>query len=280
MWNGLVLIIITIVAAYIIFAALLYTFQGSLIYFPARTLDATPDQYGMRYEPVSFQAEDGVMLFGWYLPARHPRGNLLFLHGNGGNISHRVFSLQQFNRLGLNTFIFDYRGYGQSEGKPSEIGTYRDAEAAWHYLTATRGLDPDRIIVFGRSLGAAIASYLATKHLPRALIIEAAFTSVPDLAAKFYPFMPVRWLTRFSYDTAGYVARITCPVLVVHSRDDDIIPFAHGQRVFSAASQPKEFLEIRGTHNDAFIVTGKLYEDGLDRFLVNAAALAPIAAPE
>lgn len=273
MWNGITLIVLTLAAAYVIFAALLYTFQGSLIYFPQRTLVATPKDYGLTYESVSFRTEDGVTLSGWYVPAEKQRGVMLFFHGNAGNISHRMISLQQFQRLGLSTFIFDYRGYCESEGKPTEAGTYRDAVAAWNYLVQTREQDPSRIVFFGRSLGAAIATWLARKHTPRALIIESAFTGVPDLAAKFYPFMPVRWLTKFNYAAIDYLAGVNCPVLVVHSHEDDIIPFSHGRRLFEAARPPKEFLEIEGTHNDGFVVTGKRYEDGLNRFLSNAARL-------
>lgn len=273
MWNGITLIVLTLVAAYVLFAGLLYTFQGSLIYYPQRKLVATPKDYGLTYEPVSFTTRDGLALSGWYLPAAKQRGVVLFFHGNAGNISHRMISLQLFQKLGLSTFIFDYRGYGESEGKPTEVGTYHDAEAAWRYLVQTRKLDPSRIVFFGRSLGAAVATWLAQKHTPRAVIIESAFTGVPDLAAKFYPFMPVQWLTRFNYATIDYVAGLNCPILVVHSQEDDIIPFSHGRRLFEAARPPKEFLVIQGTHNDGFVVTGKRYEDGLNRFLANAAGL-------
>ena len=269
MWNSVVLIVLTLVGAYASFAALLYFYQGSFVYYPQRQLVATPAQFGLNYEDVRFKAQDGVELFGWYLPVKDERGVLLFFHGNAGNISHRMLSLQVFNRLRLSTFIFDYRGYGQSAGRPDEAGTYRDAEGAWRYLVEQRGVSPDRIIVFGRSLGAAIATYIASKHTPRALIVESAFTSVPDLAARFYPFMPVRWLTRYHYSTREYLQRVSCPVLVVHSREDDIIPFAHGHSLFEAAQSPKDFFEINGGHNDALLVTGKRYENGLDRFLVN-----------
>ncbi len=267
MWNGLALIVITLVAAYLILAALLYVFQGGFIYYPERQLVATPSQFGLNYEPVSFEADDGVRLSGWYLETNPARDVLLFFHGNAGNISHRMVSLQLFNRLGLSTFIIDYRGYGESEGKPSEAGTYLDAEAAWRYLVEERKVDPSQIVIFGRSLGAAIASYIASKHTPRALIIESAFTSVADLAGRYYPFMPVRWITHFKYNTLDLVSAVKCPLLVVHSRQDDIIPFSHGRRIFDAAPMPKEFLEITGSHNDGFMVTGKPYEDGLIRFL-------------
>lgn len=273
MWNGFVLILMTLVGVYVAFAALLYFYQASFVYYPDRQLVATPDHFGLNYEPVSFKTTDGLTLSGWYVPAERARGIILFLHGNAGNISHRMLSIQVFNRLRFSTFIFDYRGYGKSEGQPDEIGTYRDAEAAWHYLVRQRNFDPSQIVVFGRSLGAAIASYLAAKYTPRALIIESAFTSVPDLAARFYPFMPVRWLTRFHYATKDHLKKVGCPVLVVHSREDDIVPFAHGHALFEAAQPPKEFLGINGSHNDALLVTGRRYEQGLDRFLLNVARL-------
>ncbi|GMQ90235.1 MAG: alpha/beta hydrolase [Gammaproteobacteria bacterium] len=275
MWNGLISIVLTLGAAYLVLAGLLYAFQGRFIYYPERELVATPAQVGLEYEVVSFETSDGITLSGWFVPAADARGVLLFLHGNAGNISHRMLSLEIFNRLGLSTFIFDYRGFGESQGRPDEIGTYRDAEAAWRYLTEQRKLDPARIVIFGRSLGAAIASYLAGKYTPRALIVESAFTNVPDLAARFYRFMPVRWLSRFRYPTVDYVARVAVPVLVVHSRDDDIVPFRQGRQVFAAANPPKEFLEIRGNHNDGFFVTGAAYVDGLERFLSNTAELRP-----
>lgn len=273
MWNSIALILVTLVGAYAAFAALLYFYQGSFIYYPDRQWMATPEQFGLSYESVTFRTTDGLTLSGWYVPAEKPRGVMLFFHGNAGNISHRMLSMQIFNRLHFDIFIFDYRGYGKSEGQPDEIGTYRDAEAAWYYLVRQRNIDPSMIVVFGRSLGAAIASYLAVKHTPRALIVESAFTSVPELAARFYPFMPVRWLTRFQYATKDHLQKVTCPVLVVHSREDDIVPFGHGQALFQAARPPKDFLGISGSHNDALWVTGRRYEQGLDRFLMNVARL-------
>lgn len=273
MWNSIVLILVTLVGAYAAFAALLYFYQSSFIYYPDRQWVATPDKFGLSYESVTFGTADGVTLSGWYVPAERTRGVMLFFHGNAGNISHRMLSMQIFNRLRFDIFIFDYRGYGKSEGRPDEIGTYRDAEAAWYYLVRQRNVDPSMIVVFGRSLGAAIASHLAAKHTPRALIVESAFSSVPELAARFYPFMPVRWLTRFHYATKEHLRKVTCPVLVVHSREDDIVPFEHGQALFEAARPPKDFLGINGSHNDALLVTGGRYEQGLDRFLMNVVGL-------
>ena len=274
-----------VAAGYVVIAGLLYFYQDQLVYFPERALTATPAQAGLAYEPVRFTSADGVALSGWFIPAckgpaalgvlppaalAHPcaaRGTLLFCHGNAGNISHRLESIRQFHQLGLNVFIFDYRGYGESEGVPTEAGTYRDAEAARRYLVETRGLAPEHIVYFGRSLGAAIAAWLATQHPPRALIVESAFTSVPDFGAEIYPWLPVRLLARLRYPTQEYLRSVQAPVLVVHSRDDEIVPFRHAEKLYESANSSKELLEIRGGHNDGFLVSGAQYTRRLDDFL-------------
>ena len=164
-------------------------------------------------------------------------------------------------------FRYDLRGYGKSEGSPDEEGTYRDAEAAWRFVTEGRHIPPGEVVLFGRSLGAAIAAHLATRHTPGALIIESAFTSVHDLAAELYPFLPARWLARFRYSTQADLVSVLCPLLIVHSRDDEIIPFAHARRLFGVANEPKQLLELRGGHNDGFLVSRRTYMDGLHTFL-------------
>lgn len=248
-------------------AALLYVFQERFVFFPTADMAESPAVLGLAYEEVRFPASDGLSLHGWYLPGDASAPVLLFFHGNAGNVSHRLESLAIFHRLGLNTLIIDYRGYGRSEGSPSEAGTYRDAEAAWRYLRNERGLGPDEIVLFGRSLGAAVATWLATEVEPAALIIESAFTSVPDMAAKLYPYLPARLLARIRYDTESRIARVNCPVLIAHSRDDEIVPFENARRLHAAASQPKRLLEMRGRHNDGFLVSGEDYLNGLESFL-------------
>jgi len=271
-WKGPLMlgiwIVITIAGAYIIFAGFLFIFQSHYVYYPERVLLADPGSIGLDFDSVHFETADGMKLSGWFIPSDSARGVILFCHGNAGNISHRLESIQIFHRLGLDVFIFDYRGYGQSEGKPTEHGTYQDAEAAWRYLVETRQVNPSQVVVFGRSLGGAVASWLAQSHRPRALILESTFTSVPDIAATLYPYLPVRFLSRFQYGTAEYLGRIECPVLIVHSRDDEIMPFSHGRQLFEMAREPKEFLEISGTHNEGFITSGKHYEQGLDAFIL------------
>ncbi|MCP4580212.1 MAG: alpha/beta hydrolase [candidate division Zixibacteria bacterium] len=238
-----------------------------MVYIPHRDITMLPSDVGLSFDDVRMTTSDGGEINGWFIPAENQNKVLLFCHGNAGNISHRIESLQIFNKLGLSTFIFDYRGYGKSEGKPTEKGTYLDAEAAWNYLINEKQIKPEDIVIFGRSLGGSVASWLAKEKSPSALILESAFTSIPDIAGELYPIFPVRLLSRFQYDTKEYVASARCPVLIIHSRKDELIPYHHGETLFNSANDPKEFLEITGGHNDGFILSGKLYEDGLAGFI-------------
>ncbi|MBI5889786.1 MAG: alpha/beta hydrolase [Nitrosomonadales bacterium] len=251
MWHVLGIL----AAAYCGFALLLYFSQSRLVYYPetGRGIIATPERIGLPYEEIRLTTSDGVGLYGWFVPAARPRGTVLFLHGNAGNISHRLDSVRMFNRLGYNTLIFDYRGYGNSGGTPTEQGTYLDADAAWLFLTGQRQLPACRIVVFGESMGGAIAAQLASRQKPAALVIASGFTSVPDLAQHIYPYLPVKWLARIRYDTKEYLRKVSAPVLIAHSPQDEIIPYAHGQALFAAANPPKQFLELAGGHNDGFI---------------------------
>ena len=261
-------IVIIIIGVYVLFAGFLYIFQSQFIYYPERVLSADPSHIGLPFENVSLETDDKIRLAGWYIPKDDSRGVLLFCHGNAGNIGHRLESIEIFHKLGLDVFIFDYRGYGLSEGKPTEIGMYEDAEAAWRYLTEKRLVDAEKIIVFGRSLGGAVAAWLTSRHTPGALILESTLTSVPDLAAKLYPYLPVKLLSRFKYDTEGYLVGVNCPVLIIHSPNDEIMPFGHGRQLFEVAKEPKRFLEISGTHNEGFITSGRHYEEGLSAFIL------------
>lgn len=259
--------VVTLAGAYLVAAALLYLCQRRLLYFPTRTIAATPDLWGLAYEEVWLRTSDGLKLNAWFVPAENPRAYLILCHGNAGNICHRIESLEIFHRLGLATLVFDYRGYGRSEGRPDEEGTYRDAEAAWDHLVGERGVEPERIVVFGRSLGGPVAARLAMEKTPGALILESTFTSGPDVAARLLPIFPARWLCRMKYPTAEFLRGVRCPVLVAHSPEDELIAWRFGLGVFEAAGEPKEFLEISGTHNEGFLTSGRTYVDGLDAFL-------------
>lgn len=246
---------------------LMYFKQESMLYFPDKEIHETPKNIGLQYEEIAFKTEDGVSISGWYIPAEKGRGVILFCHGNAGNISHRLESIKIFHSLDLSVLIFDYRGYGKSEGRPTEKGTYRDAEAAWDYLVNVKKKSPGKIILFGRSLGGAVAAELALRRNPAGLIIESSFKSVPDLGQKFYPWLPVRLLSRFEYSTIDKVALIKCPKLIVHSPGDEIVPFDQGKAIYGKASPPKDFLEITGGHNEGFLMSGSAYTEGLERFL-------------
>lgn len=229
----------------------------------------TPIAVGMDYQDVFIETADEVTVHGWFVAGRSSQV-LLFFHGNAGNISHRLDSIRQFVELGLSVLIIDYRGYGQSGGKTTESGIYRDADAAWRYLTEDRGISASNIILFGRSLGASVASHLAAQHQPLALIVESSFTSVPDIAAELYPWLPARWLSRFGHATRDYVRDVRCPVLVAHSRDDEIIPYHHGEQIYASANEPRTLLTLRGSHNDAFLRDERAYIDGVRTFLTDA----------
>jgi fermentation-respiration switch protein FrsA (DUF1100 family) len=262
-------LLLATIACYAVLALVVYLMQARMLYLPGvpgRALDRTPADIGADYRDVSIRTSDGVMLHGWFLPGDSDRV-LLFFHGNAGNISHRLESIRQFLQLGLSVLIIDYRGYGQSEGRTTEQGIYRDAEAAWQYLAEANATPKGRIVLFGRSMGASAAAYLAARYRPLALVVESSFTSVPDIAGEYYPWLPVRWLSRLRHSTKDFVRQADCPVLVIHSKDDEIVPFRHGEAIFAAASGPKAFLEIRGTHNDAFLRDEQNYLGGLRSFL-------------
>ncbi len=253
---------------------LVFVFQSHLVFFPGTGREAvlTPQSYGMRFEPLQIRTADGETLDAWWVPAEDARGVVLFFHGNAGNISHRLDYLQMFHRLRYSTLIVDYRGYGRSTGTPSEAGTYRDAEAAWEHLRHARLAQPRDVVIAGESLGGAVATWLAAEVGPRAVVLFSTFTSVTDLGAEVYWFLPVRLLSRIGYDNLENLKRIRAPVFIAHSRDDDIVPYAHGKRLFEAAGEPKAFLEMRGGHNDGFIFTQPEWVAELGAFLDRHAA--------
>lgn len=259
----------TVTIVYLLLVLLVFLGQSRLIYFPetGREVMLTPKQIGLNYASVEITTADDEILHGWFVPAHEARSTILFFHGNAGNISHRTAYLSMFHQLGYNTFIFDYRGYGQSSGSPTESGTYLDAMAAWNYLVEAKGMAPSSIVLFGESLGGAVATWLAAREKPGMLVLASAFTSIPDLAEKMYSFLPVRVITRINYNTIKYLQSVTCPVFIAHSPQDEIIPFEHGQNLFQAASEPKQFLSLSGGHNDGFIFMREAWIKSLKAFI-------------
>ncbi|MEZ5562229.1 MAG: alpha/beta hydrolase [Gammaproteobacteria bacterium] len=265
LWSLLIIAML----AYGCVLGLLLLFQDRLVYFPqiGRELWLDPREHGLEHTALTLATVDGEKLDAWFFPAGQADAVVLILHGNAGNMSHRVDTVAMFHRMGYSVLIFDYRGYGRSTGRPSETGLYHDAMAAWDHLTRQRGFPPGQIILFGESLGGAVAAWLAARERPAALILSSVFTSAPDLAAELYPWLPTRWLLRVRYDTRAALVQLQCPVLIAHSPDDDIIPFGHGQRLLEAASEPKTFLQLAGSHNEGFIFMRPAWVAALDDFL-------------
>lgn len=254
--KRMLLQILGIVAvAYAAVVLLVWATQDQMVYFPqiAGGATMTPAALKLPYENLRIATDDGETLAAWWVSDAPPRGAVLVLHGNAGSIADRLDYLPPFQAMGYAVLLVDYRGYGASSGKPSEEGTYRDARAAWRWLTEQRGLQPGQIVVLGESLGGAVAAELAARVQPGALLLVAAFTSATDLGGEIYPWLPVRLISRYRYDTLAHLRRYGGPVMIAHSRGDEVVPFAHGERLHAAATGSKMLLEMRGGHNDAFL---------------------------
>ncbi len=257
-------------------------FEHRQVYRPTTAWVATGAELNRAWEDVSFTAADGTRLNGWFFPAatNSPRRQLVVLHchGNGGNISHRLAVADALLGTGVNVFLFDYRGYGRSAGRPSEEGTYRDAEGASAWLRG-RGFTATNIIVFGESLGGAVATELARREPVGGLVLQSTFTSIPDIGAELFPWLPVRWLARIRYDTRAKLPAIHVPVLVMHSPADRLVPFHHAEQNFATANEPKLLIELAGDHND-FLEAGRAeLVAGFERFLKLRDANPPATLP-
>lgn len=258
---------IVLAVSYAVMVTVMFFRQDGIVYFPDREMVRPADVGMFAIEEIPLKTEDGLTIWSWYAPAREERASLIFCHGNAGNLTSSHNHLTFFNSMGISVLAFDYRGYGKSEGRPTEEGTYRDAEAAWRYLTEVRGKPVDTIILYGHSLGGAVAAELATRRRPAALILESAFTSLPDLGEQHYPWLPVRLISRYKYGTIDKIASVSCPKLIIHSPADEIIPFSHGKTLYEKAAPPKEFLVAGGGHNDAIFVSRGTFQEGIRAFL-------------
>ena len=256
-----------LLAAGLLIVASMTRFADRLVYFPTRTHDfGTPAALGLAYEDVALTASDGVRLHAWYVPAPAARQTLLFLHGNAGNISHRLDKLAVFNDLGSNVLLLDYRGYGTSEGTPDEAGTYRDADAAYDWLRA-RGVPPQQIVAYGESLGGPIATDLASRRPLGGLILESSPSSILEVARYHYPYLPVATFLSVRYDALAKIPDVHVPLLILHSPDDEVVPFSMAEQLYAAAHEPKQLIRLRGGHNDNFMVAADTYRAALNDFL-------------
>lgn len=248
--------------------------EDRFIFHPDHVTDRDPSHIGVRFEDVFFTTQDGLRLHGWFIPHQDARATLVWFHGNAGNISGRLLNIKLLHdRINTNIFIFDYRGYGRSEGTVSEKGTYLDGEAAMNYLLGRHEAAARRLILFGRSLGAAVAAEMAIRFASLGLILESPFVSIPEMARAIFPSLPIAWLLQTRYDTMEKVRLVKTPILVLHGDRDATVPFAQGKRVFEIASHPKKFHRIVGaSHNDTFLVGGEEYYGALRDFIESAVA--------
>lgn len=249
---------------------LLYAYSAyierKVLFYPMRQIEMAPKDVGLQYEDVYFKADDGAKLNGWLIKKEGANAVVLFCHGNAGNISHRIEKIGIFNKLGVSMFIFDYRGYGRSNGRPSEQGLRKDGLAAYNYIKFRHDMKDAKVVLYGESIGGGVAVYLASEGYGDALITEDTFTSIRDMTKLSLPFIP-QFLIRTNFDSLRRIKDIKVPKLIIHALDDEIVPYEMAQRLFEAAPEPKEFLKLRGSHNTAFLESQETYETGLARFL-------------
>jgi hypothetical protein len=259
---------LSFVALFVALVLGLRWYEHQSMYFPTRDVFRSPADAGLAFEDVTLETADGETLHGWWVPSgRTDALVVLFFHGNGGNVSHRLDKLAVLHDIGADTLIIDYRGYGKSSGTPSEHGIYRDALAAYRWLTVTRDVPPQRIVVYGESLGSAVAVHLASEAPLGGVVLESGFTSVMDIAQEMFPFLPVRWIVKHKYDSIEKVHRINAPLLILHSREDELFEMSHPERLLAAARPPKRLVEMQGGHNDAYLVSAQTYRSALADFL-------------
>ena len=252
------------------YAAFLLLFENKIIFHPSPYPDGfwNPTSLGVPAQDIYFESEDGVKLHAWFIPAPNAVATLLWFHGNAGNLSHRLDNIQRLKRLNLNIFIFDYRGYGRSEGTPDEKGIYKDSRAAYKQVLAMDGVSVDSLFFFGRSLGGVCAVETAMNHPARGLILESVFTNSADMSRTVFPLIPLGWAVRSKLDAVGKVPHLKLAKLFLHGTRDEIVPYDLGRKLFEKAGDPKEFYAIEGAgHNDTYILGGVGYFDALNRFI-------------
>jgi uncharacterized protein len=262
-------IAVYLIVTYLLLVGCAMVFEEHLIFVPSRYPIGDWHPVGLQCEDVAFATQDGVRLHGWYCPVPRPRCVFLMAHGNAGNITHRVDRITSWQQqLNVSVFVFDYRGYGRSAGRPNEPGVYQDARAAYRWLTTDKGIAPDDVVFFGESLGTAVVLQLATEVAPRALILESPFTSAVDVGQQAFPWLPVRWIMRNRFASMEKIGEYHGPLLIIHGTQDTVIPFTMGQTLFARANEPKRFYAVAGAdHNEVAVVGGRLYMQAMDNFL-------------
>jgi hypothetical protein len=267
MMRAAVVAVVVLAGAGGLVLLLFYLGQERFVFFPGREVTETPEHIGRRWDDVSLRTDDGIVLAAWWVPVPHARGAAVLCHGNAGTIADRLGTIYVLGGLGLSVLAFDYRGYGASGGEPSEAGTARDVDAALRHLAVERGVALDRTVLYGESLGGAVAIEAAIRHRPAALVVESTFTSVGAMAAAHFPLLPGVLIRRVRYDSLARIASLRCPVLVLHAPDDSVVPYRMGRALFEAAPGPKAFADLEGNHNDGGILISPDAQVALGAFL-------------
>lgn len=255
-------------------AMCIYLLEAKAVFHPSKGLAATPKEIGLEYEDVTMMSYDNIALNGWFIKAPQAGVTLLFFHGNAGTNADRLEKIAYFYKMGLNVFIVDYRGFGKSEGNPTEKNVNKDALTIYDYLAARKNIFPKTIIVYGESLGGAVAVELATKRDVAGLILDSTFTSAKDIAKLKFPFIP-SFLIQTKMDSLSKMTKIRCPKMIIHSMDDELIPFRMGQALYAAALPPKNFLEIKGSHNEGYYQSRAMFNHGIIKFLTELQWVKP-----
>lgn len=260
-------ILISIIAGYVLLLGVMYLFQNNLIFLPSSDLIVTPEKAGLQAEDIRIQTEDGERLHGWFFPHDESEYVVILSHGNAGNISGRIDIAKLLSEVGISVVLYDYRGYGQSSGKPDEEGFYRDVEAVVNYLKERKGYSERQMIMYGRSLGGAVASYAATRFEVSGLVLDSTFKNLKAMVGDLYPFVPSS-LAKYEFPTEKYLQQISAiPVMIMHSPNDSIVDISHGKHLYGIAKEPKRFVELRGGHNDNFHASADIYIQNWKEFL-------------
>lgn len=251
---------------YLGLGAILYFLQGTLIFGANPTMTTDPGARGWDYEDVRL-AVAGYETHGWYVPLKNHRGVVLFSHGNAGNLSYRLENIAILRNLGYSVLAYDYGGFGHSTGAPSEERCYADIAAMWEYLVSTRDVAPEDILLYGRSLGGGPTTELATRVTPGAVILESTFLSTADVAWDIPVYRPWIWLLSYRFDSGKKIGDVHAPLLILHSPQDEVIPFSQGEALFQRANEPKTFVPIQGGHNNGYAASPTVYESAWESFL-------------
>jgi len=262
----MVRLIIYLIIFFLLFLGYIKYIESRSIFFPTKNIDLTPADARIPFEDVYLKTTDDIRIHGWFIPFENAPDAILFCHGNGGNISHRVEKIILLRRSRANIFIFDYRGYGNSQGRPFEKGIYQDAQAAYDYLVKVRKINPKHIILYGESLGCAVAIDLASKERVGGLILEGAFSSGRDMARVIYPFLPTALFFN-KFNSLDKIKKVSQPKLFIHSTSDEIVPYDLAKKLFNQAPQSKQFFDIKGGHNTAFIDSQQDYTRAIVSFV-------------